>query len=72
MKNQIKSILKAPFKKNKKGQSMVEYGLILALVSIVAITVLKTMGDQISATVTKVNTQMQDVTGITPPAPETP
>lgn len=68
MKNQIKSILKAPFKKNKKGQSMVEYGLILALVSIVAITVLKTMGDQISATVTKVNTQMQDVTGITPPA----
>jgi Flp pilus assembly pilin Flp len=67
MKNQIKSILKAPFKKNKKGQSMVEYGLILALVSIVAITVLKTMGDQISATVTKVNTQMQDVTKITPP-----
>lgn len=66
MKNQIKSILKAPFKKNKKGQSMVEYGLILALVSIVAITVLKTMGDQISATVTKVNTQMQDVTGIKP------
>lgn len=38
--------------KKSKGQSLVEYGLILALVSVVAITVLQTMGTQIKTTVT--------------------
>lgn len=37
--------------KKSKGQSLVEYGLILALVSVVAITVLQTMGNQIRTTV---------------------
>lgn len=68
MLNKLKSLLKTPLKMNKKGQSMVEYGLILALVSIVAITVLQTMGAQISATVTKVNTEMSAGTGVTTPA----
>ena len=47
-------------KKKSKGQSLVEYGLILALVSVVAITVLQTMGDQIKTTVTKVTEKLQN------------
>ena len=35
---------------NKKGQGMVEYGLILALVAIVAMAGLLTMGPKIVAT----------------------
>ena len=35
-----------------EGQTMVEYGLILALVSVVAITILGTMGSNVIATFT--------------------
>lgn len=48
-------MLKLFKKSGRKGQSLVEYGLILALVSVVAITVLTTMGGNIEATLTKVN-----------------
>ena len=34
----------------EKGQTMVEYGLILALISIVAITILLLLGGQVTAT----------------------
>ena len=44
----MKELLK---KAKKQGQSLVEYGLILALVSVVAIAVLQTMGNQIKTTV---------------------
>ncbi len=47
-------------KKKSKGQSLVEYGLILALVSVVAITVLQTMGEQIKTTVTNVTDKLQN------------
>jgi len=46
-------------RKKSKGQSLVEYGLILALVSVVAITVLQTMGGEITKTVTTVTKTMQ-------------
>jgi len=42
----------------KHGQSLVEYGLILALVSVVAITVLNSMGGQIRTTVQNINTRL--------------
>lgn len=45
-------------KSAKKGQSLVEYGLILALVSVVAITVLQTMGSKITDTVENINEQL--------------
>jgi pilus assembly protein Flp/PilA len=35
---------------SKKGQTLVEYGLILALVSVVVITVLSLLGNQINNT----------------------
>ncbi|MDD3150222.1 MAG: Flp family type IVb pilin [Candidatus Gastranaerophilales bacterium] len=44
----------------KKGQSLVEYGLILALVSIVAIAVLNTMGGKIKSTVENVNDALDE------------
>jgi len=47
-------------KKKTKGQSLVEYGLILALVSVVAITVLQTMGEQIKDTVENVTNKLEN------------
>jgi pilus assembly protein Flp/PilA len=40
--------------KSKKGQTLVEYGLILALVAIVVIVVLSTLGTNISGVFQKV------------------
>ncbi|OGI17053.1 MAG: hypothetical protein A2287_03000 [Candidatus Melainabacteria bacterium RIFOXYA12_FULL_32_12] len=47
-------------KKKRKAQSLVEYGLILALVSVVAIAVLQIMGTQIRQTVANINTKLQN------------
>lgn len=44
---------------SKKGQGMVEYGLILALISIVAIATLTTMGTDIMALFTKASTGLK-------------
>lgn len=52
----LKEFLK---KVKKQGQSLVEYGLILALVSVVAITVLNTMGQQIRTTVQNLTGRLQ-------------
>jgi pilus assembly protein Flp/PilA len=41
-----------------EGQGMVEYALILALVSVVAMVVLFTLGGKITAVFTKVNGQL--------------
>ena len=45
--------------KKSRGQSLVEYGLILALVSVVAITVLQMMGGQIKTTINNVTSKLQ-------------
>jgi len=46
-------------KRKSKGQSLVEYGLILALVSVVAISVLQIMGKNIHNTVDKLNDKLE-------------
>ncbi len=56
--NQVKKEVKK-IQKKSKGQSLVEYGLILALVSVVAITVLQTMGGQIKQTINQVSGQLK-------------
>ncbi|OHE75572.1 MAG: hypothetical protein A2107_05875 [Verrucomicrobia bacterium GWF2_62_7] len=42
----------------KSGQSLVEYGLVLALIAIVAILVVKAVGTQTTSTFDNVQTQM--------------
>jgi len=44
--------------KNKKGQTLVEYALILAFISVVAISVLTSLGQQIKGTYTKISSAL--------------
>lgn len=46
--------------REESGQSMVEYGLILALVAVVVIVVLTTMGGKLTALFGKINTTLPD------------
>ena len=44
--------------RNEKGQGMVEYGLILALISVAAIALMTTMGTKIGAVFTDITTKL--------------
>ena len=44
----------------ESGQAMVEYALILALVSVAAITILTTLGGSVSSIFNKINTDLQN------------
>ena len=44
--------------KSRKGQSLVEYALILALIAVVAIVVLKGLGSHINNTLSNVNANL--------------
>ena len=44
--------------KSKKGQTLVEYALILAFISIVAVSVLIAMGNQIKGVFTTISSQI--------------
>ena len=44
--------------KSKKGQTLVEYALILAFISVVAISVLITLGGQIQSVFTTISSQL--------------
>lgn len=43
---------------NKSGQTLVEYALTLALISVVAVGTLAAMGGQVSSTYTTINQQL--------------
>ena len=45
--------------KSKKGQTLVEYALILAFISVVAISVLIALGGQIKSVFTSITSQLQ-------------
>jgi pilus assembly protein Flp/PilA len=45
-------------KKSKKGQTLVEYALILALISVVAIAVLIKLGDSVKTIFTTISSQI--------------
>jgi len=45
-------------KKNKKGQTLVEYALILAFISVVAISVLIRLGDEVKSIFTTITSQL--------------
>lgn len=57
MKNLISTV------KNEKGQGMVEYGIIVALVALVAILALSTFGENIRDAFTNTNAQMNTTAG---------
>jgi len=52
---QMRKVLKRLSRRSKKGQTLVEYALILALISVVAISVLITLGKSISTTYSKIS-----------------
>lgn len=56
----LKNLLKKAKKTAKKGQSLVEYGLILGLVAVIAIAALQLMGSKINAAATTAGTQVED------------
>lgn len=49
--------------KSKKGQTLVEYGLILALVSIILIAILTIMGNQIKTIFGKITATLSQASG---------
>jgi Flp pilus assembly pilin Flp len=56
MKRTIQKLYRAL--RSRKGQSLVEYSLILALIAIVAITVLKGLGKNINNTLSSINANL--------------
>jgi Flp pilus assembly pilin Flp len=44
--------------KSKKGQTLVEYALILAFISVVAISVLIALGNQVKTVFSSINSQL--------------
>ena len=57
-------------KMKKSGQALVEYALVLALIAIVAIIVVKTVGTKTASTFDNIQSQMtaQGVASVTPQA----
>ena len=57
-------------KASKRGQSLVEYGLVLALIAVVAIVVIKAVGSKTTSTFDNVQSQMtsQGLASIAPTA----
>jgi len=55
---------------SKRGQALVEYGLVLALVAILAIAVVKAVGGKIASSFDNVQSQMtaQNIASIAPVA----
>ncbi|MEZ0298415.1 MAG: Flp family type IVb pilin [Candidatus Methylacidiphilales bacterium] len=50
-------------RRGKSGQTLVEYALILAFISVVAIAVLRTLGNTVSTVFKKITTNLQQATG---------
>jgi pilus assembly protein Flp/PilA len=48
---------------NERGATMVEYAILVALISVAAITIIVTLGGQIQAAFTSVTTAIADNTG---------
>lgn len=54
-------MLFSQMKNNKKGQGMVEYGLIIGLIAIVVIIALTAMGGGLKTIFEKINTELGNV-----------
>ncbi len=60
MNHRVFHFLKRSFRafKSKKGQTLVEYGLILALISVVAISVLINLGAEVNVMYSKIDSRL--------------
>jgi Flp pilus assembly pilin Flp len=58
--NEMKRTIRKMYRslKSRKGQSLVEYALILALIAVVAILVLKGLGGKVNNTLSNVNANL--------------
>lgn len=54
----ISSRVKALVSQNKKGQTLVEYALILAFIAVVAIVVLQALGSQVTSKFSQVSSAL--------------
>jgi pilus assembly protein Flp/PilA len=52
----------AKLRRNEKGATAIEYGLIAALIAVAAITAMSTLGDQLTSTFTKTSEKMAEGT----------
>ncbi|MEZ0298416.1 MAG: Flp family type IVb pilin [Candidatus Methylacidiphilales bacterium] len=59
--SKVKSLVLS--RKGKSGQTLVEYALILAFISVVAIAVLRQLGTTVTSVFTKITTNLQEATG---------
>ena len=55
---QVKSLLSKVLPRSEKGQGLVEYALIIVLVSIVVIVALGLLGDQVTAVFTTISNKL--------------
>jgi pilus assembly protein Flp/PilA len=54
----LKTWLQAKFASDERGASMVEYGLLLALIAVVAIVAVKALGGSVASKFTSVNSNL--------------
>ena len=54
----LKTWLQAKFASDERGASMVEYGLLLALIAVIAIVAVKALGDNVSTKFSSVNSSI--------------
>jgi pilus assembly protein Flp/PilA len=55
----LKTWLQAKFTTDERGASMVEYGLLLALIAVIAIVAVRALGTSVSTKFSSVNSSIQ-------------
>jgi pilus assembly protein Flp/PilA len=60
------------FVREEEGATMVEYGLMVALIAVVCILVVTALGENLWATFDTVNTEVKDASGAGPKDPTNP
>jgi pilus assembly protein Flp/PilA len=55
----LKTWLESKFTSDERGASMVEYGLLLALIAVIAIVAVKALGSSVSTKFSTVNSAVQ-------------
>jgi pilus assembly protein Flp/PilA len=55
----LETWLQAKFTRDERGASMVEYGLLLALIAVIAIVAVKALGTSVSTKFSTVNSNLQ-------------